>query len=70
MVGFAEACLFSALEGEAKFWIALYICMSWCTSYNVVSYVDLARPSKQTLMCLKFCLKILEANNDPNPDDL
>ena len=24
MVSFAEACLFSALEGEAKFWITLY----------------------------------------------
>ena len=24
MVSFAEACLISALEGEAKFWITLY----------------------------------------------
>ena len=25
MVSFDEACLFSALEGEAKFWITLYL---------------------------------------------
>ena len=25
MVSFAEACLFSAREGEAKFWITLYM---------------------------------------------
>ena len=25
MVSFAAACLFSALEGEAKFWITLYL---------------------------------------------
>ena len=25
MVSFAETCLFSAMEGEAKFWISLYL---------------------------------------------
>ena len=25
MVSFAASCLFSALEGEAKFWITLYV---------------------------------------------
>ena len=38
-----------------------------CTIYNVISFADLARPSKQTLMCLKLCLKILEADNDSDP---
>ena len=39
-----------------------------CATYNTTSLADLARPSKQTLMCLKLCLKILEANNDPDPE--
>ena len=39
-----------------------------CANYNISSFADLAHPTKQTLVCLKLCLKILEANNDHEPE--
>ena len=34
MVSFDEACLFSALEGETKFWITLYLHFDYISSFQ------------------------------------